>query len=359
MFASTSTTFDLLGRMARVKRQALLLFFVSGTVMALLALLLPTSKAPDPQVGQQLFVLAGALSLGGALLVWRRPAAMRNERIGWLWMLLGNLCPLLAILGETLMFGSQSAAMVILWPMVYAAGFLRRRLLWWQVAFSTLCIAVMSYFKSKYLLHGEGFIIDVIALAVPVAFTGLAIAFFRDAAESEAQELSRMVSTDPLTGLSNRRELPKQFAEMLQSASAGAGVAVVMLDLDHFKTINDRYGHHVGDSVLQNFALVLRSHARPSDLLARLGGEEFMWITTAADTRELIFRVERLREGFSRAESEKAVTVSAGVAYWSDAKSGEAKHLPELMQSADQALYRAKAEGRNRMCLNDWPQPLQ
>lgn len=323
--------------------------------MAFLTLFIPTHNAPNAQAGQLLFTLTFAVGFALTLLVLLKPDVVKSERYGWVYMLSGNFCALTAILGETFTFGSQSSAMVILWPMVFAASFLSRRLLWMQVLVGTLCMVIMSYVKSRFVSYEGLWFVDVIVLAIPVAFTGLSISFFREAATQEAQELERMVGTDPLTGLSNRRELPKQFGELLLANAPTSHVAMMMLDLDHFKTINDRYGHQVGDAVLQHFAHMLKSHARPSDLVARLGGEEFMWITTAQELQELIYRVERLRESFSRSPEAKAVTVSVGLAYWSDLRDLNSEHLPELMRVADQALYRAKEEGRNRICVESIP----
>ncbi|GAA5501446.1 hypothetical protein Dxin01_01178 [Deinococcus xinjiangensis] len=352
MSAGPTASTDWLTRFARVKRQSLLLFFGGGTLMALVSLFLPYKHAPEPWLGQQFFVLTFLVGFLGSALIWLRPQALQAGRLDVLLFVMGNLCVLTATTAEVLRFGTQTSAMVTLWPVVFAAGFLGRRLLNWQFAVSALCIMVMTLVKANYVSKNLAWFIDAVVLALPILFTGLAVSFFREAATREAEELTRMASTDPLTGLSNRRELPKQFGELLTRAPNSSLVALVMLDVDHFKAINDRYGHHTGDLVLQDFAHTLRSHARSSDLVVRLGGEEFMWITTAQEPRELIYRVERLRETFFRLSGAKAVTVSAGAAYWPDAQLCHAEQLAELMQAADWALYRAKTGGRNRLCID-------
>lgn len=151
----------------------------------------------------------------------------------------------------------------------------------------------------------------------------------------------RAAETDPLTGLLNRRGFDARVAE-------GAPGAMLMLDIDGFKAVNDRYGHGVGDTVLRDAAVILSSALRRRDVLARLGGEEFGVFLpglTIGDAREAAERLRSAVAGQLRAEVEP-VTMSVGVAIARPGLSREA-----LIAEADRGLYAAKRGGRNRVCM--------
>jgi diguanylate cyclase (GGDEF)-like protein len=166
--------------------------------------------------------------------------------------------------------------------------------------------------------------------------------------ERQAVEISRLVSrleglarTDPLTGVPNRRvweeELPR---ELERARRTGAGVCLAMIDLDDFKSYNDRFGHQAGDLVLREAATAWRAEVRSTDLLARYGGEEFVLLLPACALEDAVRIVERLRV------VTPLVTCSVGLACWDFQETP-----PQLVERADQALYTAKAEGRNRYVL--------
>jgi diguanylate cyclase (GGDEF)-like protein len=156
-------------------------------------------------------------------------------------------------------------------------------------------------------------------------------------------------TTDPLTGLLNRRGFFEATAALMtHSRRRMAPVSVLAFDLDHFKSINDRYGHAVGDAVLQMFAKVARDTLRASDVVGRLGGEEFVAVlpSTLADAA---IAAERVRAALVAASLERngqrlAATVSIGVSSGSPTAA-----VDLLLTRADEALYRAKANGRNRI----------
>ena len=157
-------------------------------------------------------------------------------------------------------------------------------------------------------------------------------------------------STDPLTGLLNRRAfLESALSLCARQAKRGQPVTMLMLDLDHFKSINDRFGHAIGDEVLRVFADVARSSMRGSDIVGRLGGEEFAAIV--AEPMEWPRRIaERLRAGFEAAgipigEQAIGATVSIGAATSHE----PVTDIDALIARADAALYRAKHDGRNRV----------
>jgi diguanylate cyclase (GGDEF)-like protein len=161
------------------------------------------------------------------------------------------------------------------------------------------------------------------------------------------QELERLSVTDGLTSLTNRRALMKRLQEeALRSARTKHPFAVVMLDVDHFKSYNDSFGHPAGDEVLRRVAIVLRDATRTIDCVGRYGGEEFALLlpeTDAAGAREV---AERIRARVAGEEHlERPLTVSLGVAEFpSDGDSAD-----KVLGAADAALYRAKREGRNRV----------
>jgi diguanylate cyclase (GGDEF)-like protein len=171
---------------------------------------------------------------------------------------------------------------------------------------------------------------------------------FRDISERKRYEaeLERLASEDPLTGLANQRVFQRQLAsETARAMRHGRPLSVAVLDLDHFKDVNDRYGHIVGDRVLREVARRLGGLVRESELLARVGGEEFAWILPDADGAGAFAAAERAR--FALAAEPLApvgrLTLSAGVCDL--AATAEAS---ELFGCADEALYQAKRTGRDR-----------
>jgi diguanylate cyclase len=154
---------------------------------------------------------------------------------------------------------------------------------------------------------------------------------------------------DELTGLFNRRHMLELLHTERSRANRSAQPwCLCMIDIDHFKTINDRHGHGVGDEVLRSLSLIIRDGLRDCDHVARWGGEEFLVLLPNTGLEEAVLVVERIRQsllrtGVSRSVPDLRVTLSAGV---SEALSEES--LPQAIDRADQALYRAKSAGRNR-----------
>lgn len=170
--------------------------------------------------------------------------------------------------------------------------------------------------------------------------------------EEKNRLLEHFALTDPLTGLPNRRAIEAWAAHELPAAVRhGFSFWVVLIDLDHFKRVNDVYGHEAGDTVLKAFGEILKSSTRSSDISGRIGGEEFLHVITHADEAHLPMIVERTRakltaQTFSFGGSEVTVTASFGVA--GIRGGGRAASFGELISRADRALYKAKQLGRNR-----------
>lgn len=183
----------------------------------------------------------------------------------------------------------------------------------------------------------------------------ISIAFILLAMAKERTELHHKTAAllDPLTGLANRRAFLDSAAQLTQSQTArDVPVAVFMIDLDRFKSVNDRFGHSVGDEVLRIFAESAQVNVRPCDIVGRLGGEEFA-VLLADACRDNAFKVaERIRSTFAALAATVAghavnATASIGVAIIQDPQ----QDVAALLAQADQALYRAKARGRNRVVV--------
>ncbi len=164
--------------------------------------------------------------------------------------------------------------------------------------------------------------------------------------------LLELSNTDHLTGLFNRRYLMESLGKEIQRGQRkGANLSLIILDIDHFKQVNDQYGHLQGDIVLQKVALQLQKELRNYDIAARYGGEEFIAILPDASLEEAVFVANRVRSSVQTARfngevSQLSLTVSLGVAMFT--KQGCAT-VDAFIKLADDALYRAKANGRNRV----------
>ena len=169
--------------------------------------------------------------------------------------------------------------------------------------------------------------------------------------EEKNRLLEQAALTDALTGLPNRRAIEAWAAHQLAAAVRHRfPFWVVLIDLDHFKRVNDTYGHDAGDTVLKAFGEILQSNTRSSDIAGRIGGEEFLHAVTHAEEEDMPMIVERtqaklMARPFSFGDSQVIVTASFGVAGF---RGESAPAFGELISRADRALYRAKQLGRNR-----------
>lgn len=165
-------------------------------------------------------------------------------------------------------------------------------------------------------------------------------------------EIERVAITDSLTELHTRRYAVERFQEELKRSQArGMKLSFLMVDVDHFKTFNDQYGHLMGDQILREAGKLIRESIREIDIAGRFGGEEFCVVLPDTDRPGARFAAERIRQaveaGTIRAyDAEVKITVSLGVATYPE----DGTRIEELTDKADWALYRAKREGRNRIC---------
>jgi diguanylate cyclase (GGDEF)-like protein len=163
----------------------------------------------------------------------------------------------------------------------------------------------------------------------------------RDEAVARLESLS---VTDDLTGVANRRRLAEKGAEeVARSERTGRPFALLMFDLDNFKGINDRHGHHAGDTVLRECAAALKRNTRVTDLVARYGGDEFLVLLPETDIAEAYEAAEKMRAVIAALPC-FSPTASIGVACWHKGDT-----LEDMLARADKALYEAKARGRNRV----------
>jgi diguanylate cyclase len=173
-------------------------------------------------------------------------------------------------------------------------------------------------------------------------------------AESRADQMMRLAHTDALTGLPNRRAFTARWEDQLaRSGRKHYGIAVLLIDMDRFKEINDTWGHPAGDAVLGALGSVIRSATTSGDLPARLGGDEFAVAVTHAGDAEVLALAERIRVRFAAAAAALGTpaTVSIGIATSTGCR------RDQLLGAADQALYLSKSEGGNRIQL--WQAELE
>jgi diguanylate cyclase (GGDEF)-like protein len=271
-------------------------------------------------------LLAGSLALGATL----------SQRANLLWGFLGLFAILAAY--EVARKAKEKPrrtrlVMAGLFGMMAAVMIVRTAMPWLQPAASSDDI-----FHDP--LRGAATLVNSIAV------TGLSIALMMMAHERTTGRHRRLALTDDLTGLPNRRHFLME-AERLLHRSKDRPVCVLIMDLDHFSAVNERFGHAGGDEALASFAALLRQQLPRNDLVARYGGEEFCALLMDADQAGALAVAERIREALAARPvmiqgEPHAVTVSIGVAQLRDGD------FDGTLQQADKALYRAKAEGRNR-----------
>lgn len=168
-----------------------------------------------------------------------------------------------------------------------------------------------------------------------------------------------LAMTDPLTGLHNRRYADQHLRQIAELAcQTGLDFAVMLIDLDRFKLINDTYGHAAGDLVLTSVARIMRMNTRPQDLLARIGGEEFLWVLPATGLQAARTAADRLRQTIARTgiqlpetARQISVTASVGVARGRAEACAAGQSVQLLTEVADRALRGAKRQGRNRVMI--------
>ena len=197
-------------------------------------------------------------------------------------------------------------------------------------------------------LFDSTFFQNLYILGMCIGLLMLSIGFVLLAAKALQSELENLATHDSLTGALTRRALFSQGeVELARASRTGEPMSVLMMDLDHFKQVNDTHGHLVGDAVLRDFALRVEAQRRQTDLFGRYGGEEFVLLLPNTDAAQSQVVAQRILDSRSADPRLPLCTVSIGVA--THQRSDDGQTLETLINQADQALYQAKGQGRNRI----------
>jgi diguanylate cyclase (GGDEF)-like protein/putative nucleotidyltransferase with HDIG domain len=324
----------------RLQARILAGLFAAGATLALLTVLLPHSRRAN-EVG--LLIIVADAYLVAAALFWRvgdRHARRLPVALAW---------------GSTLItgvayFSAQSPSPLVffyLWVFLYSAYFLTKMQATLQIIYVGIAYAALLLASPPSSGVPGWWVVGMGTLLVGAVL----IRVMRDQAEVLIARLYEAARTDPLTNLTNRRGFREMLdLEIQRALRSERPMAVVTGDLDRFKQVNDRAGHHVGDATLKRTADILTQGKRPTDLAARVGGEEFALILPDTDGSDAFVVAERLR-GELQAEFSGAsvpTTISFGIAIYPD----HGQTAASLLRAADDALYAAKESGRDRTVLH-------
>lgn len=219
----------------------------------------------------------------------------------------------------------------------------------------TLCLPIIAQGSVLGILHLENHHYQSITEMQQTLAHNLASQIALALASLKLRETLRNLSVrDPLTGLFNRRYMEESLHREIATANRkGRQLAVVMLDVDHFKRFNDTFGHDAGDMLLREVGSLLQSNSRTSDIACRFGGEEFVMIYPETEPQFVLQRAEHLRQMISAMQVQHfgrslgQITASFGISVFPD----HGSTIEELLKCADEALYQAKGEGRNRCIM--------
>jgi diguanylate cyclase (GGDEF)-like protein len=309
--------------------------FVAGATIGLLTLALPHSRALDELgiVG----IATGAYAMAALLLLTGPLGAVSMQ----LAVLAGTGLITLAVGFSDNPGGTY--AFYYLWVTVYAAYFLTRVEAVVQLGFVALAYGAALMMWGAGATRVTTWVVAIGSLAV----AAVVVRMLKERLDELVRQLSRAAETDPLTGLLNRRGFNDRLAaELERGRRAGRPVGILVGDLDHFKSVNDRFGHAAGDDALVRVAALLYETRRVSDSVARIGGEEFAMILPYTGRPGTKILAERLRVSVreSFAEDDVALTMSFGMAVFPDDGDG----VEALLRAADRAMYAAKELGRDR-----------
>ncbi|HEX2903865.1 MAG TPA: GGDEF domain-containing protein [Jatrophihabitans sp.] len=306
-----------------------------------------------------LVLVVASLTIAGACLPWwglslLLPVVLASRALrrvtdprSWIWSAVPLIgIALVIVLACTARGQCWWYLQFLFFPATYAARQLRRRgaMLVIGGCAAAILVVTLSLDPARNALTESLFLGGVlVATSTRLAATGERIATLLDQLETQA-------SKDPLTGLVTRRRLD-QLATAAIAAQPAHGVAMVLLDMDNFKTINDRFGHPAGDAVLVQVSQLLQHNSRSGDVIGRLGGDEIAVLLPDMPLATALTRAEAIREHICAHRlvlpdgDAVAVSVSAGVAH----APTDAVDLRGLYASADRALYRSKNGGRNQV----------
>jgi diguanylate cyclase (GGDEF)-like protein/putative nucleotidyltransferase with HDIG domain len=325
-----------------VRWRALGGLFVAGGLLALVMLALPV----DPSTHEwPIAVLAVGAILQGAVMIAFPRHLPRGDR--WISLNLGAGTTFIA---AAIYFADTSTtplALLYLWVALDSFFFLSRTSALRHLAYVGVSYAVVlaAMPSSDNTAIGRW-----IMTMGTVCAVGALADILRERSDRLIERLGQAASTDPLTGLWNRRGFERLMtAELARAERSGEPLSLLIGDLDHFKTVNDRFGHGQGDEVLQQFSALVRAVGRQSDASARIGGEEFAMILPATDQHQAYVLAERIRRQVRETliPQGQVMSISFGVA----SAPAHGSTLEELVHHADRALYVAKHLGRDRSVI--------
>jgi len=331
------------GEPVHTRRHAMVLgagLFAGGSLLTFVTLMVPHPEQVDV-VGAWIVVLCSACV---AAIFW-----LGRDSLPLWTLLFGVALGTLMITAGVYINGERDGGAAALneiyyvWPIVFAAYYFPVRALAVEIAFVALCYAGVLL-----IMHpGSIGITRWLIVVTMLAGVGGLISRLQGRVDDLVARLSDTARRDVLTGLLNRRGFEERFdAELARAGRAERPVALILGDVDHFKAVNDRLGHPAGDAVLLRVARVLEGVGRRGDTVARLGGEEFVFIVPDADAEMAFELAERVRIAVEKAFAEAPVPLTASfgtVSFPADGRTAET-----LLEGADRALYAAKNGGRNR-----------
>ncbi|PDT02982.1 GGDEF domain-containing protein [Rhizobium chutanense] len=327
-----------------------------GSFLVALRNLVPYSVSID---GGNVLTIAGYMLMFFAVRVFSGRAL--DQRIFWLAIFLVSVPVVLIVSNPTavsarLLYVSVICCLCDLAVAREAVGIVRREKLYSAALLVGLYVCTAMIFAVRSILAATGEIGGPDPFGSSVVHSWMAVsavafimlrsmAMVLMAAERSRNQLTELAHHDPLTGALNRGGLAQHLP-----ALASQPISLLIIDIDHFKQLNDRHGHAAGDDMLRLFASVARGIMRSGDLLARQGGDEFLAVLKSISRQDAVLIAERIRLAFAAAVMQRpdlAVfpTLSIGVA----AREENDGDFERLMQKADEALYRSKREGRNRV----------
>jgi diguanylate cyclase (GGDEF)-like protein len=302
-----------------------------------------------------------SLTIGGCIIIVALAASLvltTNPSL-WVWAAYPFAAILvIAVLDLSSHDASVTAQIFFVFPVLYAGAQLQR-----HAAFAVCAAAVVADLAVTVVLqnHSLAFVDTSFVGAALVAATSLLV-FAGERNDQLIAQLEQQAAVDPLTGLLTRRVLDSAAASALHGSGSDLGTALLLIDLDHFKLVNDEHGHPAGDAVLQQFAAILKRANRQSDVISRLGGDEIAVLLTSCPLDAALYRAEQIllevrAHTFDvssctmatgpQSATDLSLSVSIGIAHLPT----HAQDLRALYAAADTSLYRAKTSGRDRIGL--------
>lgn len=361
-FSSAALTLTLLVSWIGARSDTYLLSWAAGMGLGVLGVALfntaGTTYDPTLQLAAFVLLLSGFASILAGAQQFHRGAIALPQVLG-LWISFTSATTLAFVLGYsgigTALTNICIAVLMALAAQQYwlsraeaALPLLANAALYSLVAISFALCGVVLLADGQFVLTARprNWAEDLNSIILIIGLTGVGAISVTLNQFRVAHHHRRDAMTDQLTGMLNRRAL----FDALSGKIVEPGIAVIMFDLDHFKAINDRLGHAIGDQVLEQFARIVEANVRAADSAARLGGEEFCIVLGQMSSRSAVIVAERIRDSFEHtiipsSTGPVQATVSAGIAI----SGAEGEPFEHLLGRADSALYKAKSAGRNRV----------